>query len=546
MHPILHSQSSFSMANTFGGFVPHSPLSSLPHDPPLTLASNCVREFFGPIVQTVFDALVKCGGSATLSSLMANVRHECKRVWNEERERLVVRGKYKIQRAKGPSSNGYVVDASSIRGAVLVLLQHDIVSVQKKGHQYIYHVHPHKARLITRFPRIIEYVKKVMDETAAAIVETLLLDGKLDTVDTVWKTVNCLTEVPKSDRYTQRQTVVETLHRLVEGSFVMQVPPLDSKAKDPDSSKDDPAIVSILANAPYKATLPRHAVWRINWKLIHESLRAFCLGRLVAERYGHKVASAGSIVTAALKYQAYNRASDEIFSPHDISPYLPKAVQQALEKKPGGLLSNLSKSLVELSHFDYPPIVDEVEEAAGHAAGGKFSVSTQKMVKHLRDRTIHQFIVDSLGEVAARIISVLRVQGASEAEPLAEATMEPAKDTRENLHKLYRGNLAQLMAMQQGKQHNPASMIFLWSVDHKHLLLSVRDKVCTAMTNLRLRRQHESEIGKAWIERATEQDVDENENEEDKARYNKFCQGLERLDHAMMQVDETLLVLFDF
>lgn len=533
------------MANTFGGFVHTSPLSSLPHDPPLTLASNCVRDFFGPIVQTVFDALVKGGGSMTLASLTLSVRHECKRDWNEERERLVVRGKYKLQRAKGPSSAGYVVEASSIRGAVLVLLQHDILSIERKGEFYVYKADVHKARLITRYPRIVEYVKKVMDETAAAIIETLLLEGKLETVDVVWKTVNSLSEVPKSDRYTQRQTVVETFHRLVEGSFVIQVPPLDPKAADGDSSKDDPAIVSILANAPYKTTLPRQTVWKIHWRLIQESLRAFCLGRLVAERYGHKVASAGSIVTAALKFQAYNR-SCEVFSPQDISTFLPKPVQQALEKKTGGLLSNLSKALVELSHFDYPSVIEEVEEAEGHATSGKFSVSTQKLVKHLRDRTIHQFLVDRHGDVAGRIVSILRVNGASEAEPLAEAAMEPAKDTRETLHSLYRENLVQLMPMQQGKQHNPASMVFLWSVDHRHLLLSVRDKVCTAMTNLRLRRQHQTELGKAWIERATDQDVDENDHEEDKVRYNKFCQGLERLDHAMLQIDETLLVLYDF
>jgi hypothetical protein len=533
------------MASTFGGFVHASPLSSIPHDPPLTLASNCIRDFFGPIVQTVFDALVKGGGSMTLASLTFSVRNECRRVLNEERERLVLRGKYKLQRAKGPSSTGYVVEASSIRGAVLVLLQHGIVSVQRKGELFVYVADPHKARLLTRYPRIIEYVKKVMDETAAAVVETLLLEGKLETVDLVWKTVNTLSEVPKSDRYTQRQTVVETLHRLVEGNFIIQIPPVDADAPDADSSTDDPAIVSILGNAPYKTTLPRHCVWTVHWKLIQESLRAFCLGRLVAERYGHKVASAGSIVTAALKFQAYNR-SCEVFSPQDIIPYLPKPVQQALDKKTGGLLSNLSKALVELSHFDYPCVIDEVEEAQGHATGGKFSVSAQKLVKHLRDRTIHQFLVDSQSDLAARIVSILRVLGHSEAEPLAEAAMEPAKDTRAALHKLYRENLVQLMPMQQGKQHNPASMVFVWYVDHKQLVRTVRDQVCTAMKNLRLRRQHQTEVGKAWIDRATDQDVDENDHEEDKRRYNKFCQGLERLDHGMVQLDETLMVLYDF
>jgi hypothetical protein len=538
------------MTDKFGGFVSTSPLSSLSHDPPLTLASNCIRDFFGPIVQTIFDALQKVGGSATLPALMSAVRRECKRIWNEERERLVVRGKFKLQRSKGPALNGYVTEASSIRAALLVLLQHDVVTVDKQdNHRHVYTVQPHNARLFTRYPRIVEYVKKVMDETAAAIVETLLLEGKLTTVDAIMKTVNNLSEVPKSDRYTHRQAVVETLHRMVEGSFVIQVPPLNENAngdsKAAGASLDDPAIVAMLSKEPYKTTLPRQAAWKVNWQLITNSLRAFCLGRLVAERYGHRVVSAGSIVSAALKFQTYN-PSEQQFSPQDIVSYLPKPVQQAFEKKPGGLNSNLSKSLVELSLLDYPCVIEEIEEARGHPEGGKFSVSTLKLVKHLRDRTIHQFLFDCHGDVAARIMSVLRVQGACEAEPLAEAAMVPAKDTREILHRLYRENLVQLLNLQQGKQHNPASMIFLWSVDHKQLLRSTRDKVCTAMTNMRLRRQHESEIGKAWIERATDQDVDENEHEDDKVRYNKFCQGLERLDHAMIQLDETLMVLFDF
>ncbi len=55
------------------------------------------------------------------------------------------------------------------------------------------------------------------------------------------------------------------------------------------------------------------------------------------------------------------------------------------------------------------------------------------------------------------------------------------------------------------------------------------------------------EVGKEWIERAKEAGVtDENENEVDKANYAKFCQGLERLDCALLQLDETLMVLKDF
>ena len=75
----------------------------------------------------------------------------------------------------------------------------------------------------------------------------------------------------------------------------------------------------------------------------------------------------------------------------------------------------------------------------------------------------------------------------------------------------------------------------------------VTDNVCTALLNMRLRRQHEVEVGREWIERAKEAGAtDENENEADKLNYTRFCQGLERLDKAALQLDETLLVLTDY
>lgn len=56
---------------------------------------------------------------------------------------------------------------------------------------------------------------------------------------------------------------------------------------------------------------------------------------------------------------------------------------------------------------------------------------------------------------------------------------------------------------------------------------------------MRLRRQKEVEVGKDWINRAKEAEAtDENENEADKLMFSRFCQGLERLDNAAIQLDE--------
>lgn len=78
------------------------------------------------------------------------------------------------------------------------------------------------------------------------------------------------------------------------------------------------------------------------------------------------------------------------------------------------------------------------------------------------------------------------------------------------------------------------------------MLRHVTDHVCTALLNMRLRKQHEVEVGKDWIERQKEGTTDENENETDKMNYERFCHGLERLDNAALQLDETLMVLREY
>lgn len=493
------------MANPFGGFVHTSPLSSLPHDATLTLASNCIRDTFGPTVQTVADCLQTRGGASTLAQIVAAIRGTCRRVWNEERERLVARvvvvagdNKYKLHRARGPATSGYVVEVEPIRQALLILIQHSLVSVDiTRGQKPTYRFLAHRARLLPRYPRYIEYGKKALDETAAALLEELLIHGRLLTVDAIVATVSRLHEssaaaAVKSEKYTLRQAVVESFHRLVLGAFIEKVPPLKKRGDDKEyefegdennsnektikveeqdsttKSKDgdDPAVLALLNQAPYRTVLSQNTCWRVNLDIFHQTSRAFNLGRLVAERFGHKVQSCGSMITAALRLSAHKKYVDrvnyeeqEAFTPDEIVNYLPRPVQQALEKKPGGILKSLSRALVEISHFTHPNVLEEVEEATAHPKGGKFAIATRQLVDHLRDRIYHQVspfrgeidgfsysccisrcrglsritqvVLDSHGEVAARICSILTEKGYLESDVIAEMAMVPAKDTRE-------------------------------------------------------------------------------------------------------------------
>ena len=234
------------------------------------------------------------------------------------------------------------------------------------------------------------------------------------------------------------------------------------------------------------------------------------------------------------------------FSPSDIAPYLPPETTKALQSMVGGTLQNLSSLLVRMADLRYPPIVVEVEDSRGHPDGGKFEVCTRQLMQRLRDRILHRIITSRHGLVAARIVSILQVKGHMESDAIAEDAMVPPKEAREILHRLARDNYINLFDMHMTKTHNSGTAIYLWHVIDDRLVKSVTDDVHLAILHLRLRRQHEVEVGKDWMDRAKEAGaVEENAHEQDKKRYTMFCKGLERLDCALLQLDETLMALKD-
>jgi DNA-directed RNA polymerase III subunit RPC3 len=346
----------------------------------------------------------------------------------------------------------------------------------------------------------------------------------------------------------------------------------------PQCKPDDPAIVALLE--PLRKLIPLGSVYRVNTGMCHASLKSMILGRLVQEFYAPQhyanvkskskddnLLHVGGIVTAALTFAARQEhapleqilgleESEEdkhrrmaewgAFTPSEIAPYLPADATKALQSMIGGPLQNLSSMLIGMSELKYPPIVIQVEDAGGHPNGGKFEICTRQLMQRLRDRIIHRILTTRHGLVAARIVSILQVKGHMESDSIAEDAMVPAKEAREILHRLHRDKYVDLFDMHMTKTHNSGTAIYLWHVIDDRLLQAMVNDVQLAILHLRLRRQHEVEVGKDWMDRAKEAGAtEENAHEEDQKRYHKFCKGLERLDCALLQLDETLMVLKD-
>ena len=125
----------------------------------------------------------------------------------------------------------------------------------------------------------------------------------------------------------------------------------------------DNEINSYLLNTP-KTIFVDGAVWRVNVRMFHSSLRAFYLGRLVAERYD-QIPFSGAVVSSVLKFvaakefsrkfQSSYRSEDEkqmllaeknSFTAHDIMDFLPPMILSDLKNKAGGALVNLSSLMI--------------------------------------------------------------------------------------------------------------------------------------------------------------------------------------------------------
>ena len=105
------------MSIPFAQFDQTSQMSTSPHDPMLSLASNCIRDFFGPTVQLVADGLWFRGEPSTLTQLVSTLRKKCgQKVYSQERIRLL--GKSVASRLQNQN-----LQLPNIKASLLVLVE---------------------------------------------------------------------------------------------------------------------------------------------------------------------------------------------------------------------------------------------------------------------------------------------------------------------------------------------------------------------------------------------------------------------------------------
>ena len=332
--------------------------------------------------------------------------------------------------------------------------------------------------------------------------------------------------------------------------------------------------------------LPPNEVWRVNIPIIQDQICANKLGVLAFRRHSSKSKHTHWLVMAALRYVSHKKHAaaaaaeviiddgdddtmmpvvdetsydaaqpiilqSDIFTSSELVKYLPTTVKEDFKQRPGGFLHNLENQLNVLCDVQNPRVFGRMTSSGGGDGGAssRFFVRTRDMVNFLHDCQRHQFIKSNLGNDAARTISILKEHSFLESDLVAEKAMMPPKEARDVLHDLFRRGYINLLNLNQGKQYNTSSSIYLWEYNCPKLQRKISDEVCTALLNMRLRRQHEICRGAQFMDRAATvaaNSLGENEHKEDQEERRRFAVGLQRIDNAILSLDELSMTLLDF
>ncbi|KAJ0396857.1 hypothetical protein ATCC90586_008220 [Pythium insidiosum] len=283
-------------------------------------------------------------------------------------------------------------------------------------------------------------------------------------------------------------------------------------------------------------------VWRVGVDQLMRDLRHQACVTFATENINNV---AGVIVAAMLRHSSpHEREKDEptshpvtareLFAMREVKDALPKDSKDTWRL----LLNYITVMCRDKSGMVLKVAAETFDPTQARAGdGGQYVVHMKKIVEFLRQSTSHAYISDKFGVQSARIVRLLLEKRQLEQKTIGELALLPSNDARRRLYELLREQLVQLQEIPKRADHSPAFTLYCWSVDVPRLERSVTQRVQDALTRLRRRRKLEADENKDLIARS-DQLVEAN----DLAKFDKLSRSLDRLDRAIIQLDNMLML----
>lgn len=169
--------------------------------------------------------------------------------------------------------------------------------------------------------------------------------------------------------------------------------------------------------------------------------------------------------------------------------------------------------------------------------------------ENLRQRTMHSIVREryssdaksSDGDRNARICRVLLEKKFLDQQQLSEMAMMSLRETRERLYYMYMDEMVTFQEIPRRADHHPNQTFFLWTFNMKQVGEEVVQRMYKGALNLRLRRQKETEEKKDLLA-----NKDNIRDEVEAAHFDQLTIALDRLDQALENLDETLMLFTVF
>jgi DNA-directed RNA polymerase III subunit RPC3 len=177
----------------------------------------------------------------------------------------------------------------------------------------------------------------------------------------------------------------------------------------------------------------------------------------------------------------------------------------------------------------------------GKDSGGaqaQYTINISGICRAVGARLMRNIAEEKFGKASARIVELLQKHKFLEQQKLSEMLILPAREGRERLYELFKHHWVEVLEVSKRGDYSAASTSFFWNLDRAKVQPQLLEGMYGTLLNLRTRKRLELERGREVL--AFHRTITD---KEEKARYQRLCLSLNRLDNSIVKVIENILVL---
>lgn len=140
-----------------------------------------------------------------------------------------------------------------------------------------------------------------------------------------------------------------------------------------------------------------------------------------------------------------------------------------------------------------------------------WTVEFRHLARTLRHLELERMVEARYGDVALRVIRVLKAKGKLDEKRLQEISLLPFKDLRQVLASMQAGGFVDLQEVPRDAQRQPSRTIYLWYYDPDRVCSSILEDIYKAMSRCLQRLKFERNRLKEFLEKTERSDVKGNE-----------------------------------